>query len=1053
MRHPNCSYKVNPTGNAAGAFNQKQAQGHGQGGSWYYMTIRCDNTANNCLYAVQVFADISPSNSPLISPSHTPTANATSSSTPTPSGTASETSTPPPTATRSPSPTGTGSKTARPSGSPTKTGKPTTSSSRSGSPEPTGSPTASGTAAGTASATGTPSSSLTAGASSSGTGSPSPSASVTPPSSETGSTTGTPSPSQTGTASTSLTRTPARTRSSTGSPSGTPTASAPETESPSASATAGSSATGTPAASPSASSAPAAIEPAAVLFGMAMPIPDARVFTSSPALALALRSGLACSIGLPLQQVQLNSTRDTAGATVFFTEAHNGGEGGCDSRRRLRAQPAATAQSPYPMHKLRWVTSLAELGPGRAIWFHDALAELASSGDGSGSARRLPAVAARRLQAPASGGVSVRLVIPAEQSPGASIGDVTGRQQDAASSLVTALNSVQSSEALGGSSPLLDSLSSAGFLDAYSSSTGVNPVDLAAALTVSEPVVDVPSVTGTSTTTASQTASSSATATGSSSATGTASPSSSGTRSSSATGTRSPSATGTSSSSATGTSSPSGSGTGSSSATGTSSPSGSGTGSSSATGTSSPSGSGTGSPSATSTPPPLYDDFASLAAWPVAAASGDGGAPAPPSYPGAAIFFAPAGGLVFPAHSPAGGRELWSMSPDGGAPASPAWDLLPGPGGSEPDEMSALSAWATGSEPVLLLTARASAGAAPALHAWVGGGGGGGERCAVALATPLTALRRPVSTANGLFFVGTPASGGSDGSGAAPRVWRLPREALAAGALCAPHAPVVAMSQPTPAEPLSRLEHCGGQVLFLGRALPSGHPGGADPAVPPGAVGLWRLAVDGSGAAFTPLPASAQPAPAADGQLLANPRCVLGGTAVAFATAAGPVALVAPAHNGNDNNATAAVTLLASDALGVGAYSGAQALAAVGGDGLCFVASLAAVGGTPPRGALLCWSPSGGLAEAAAGPAVDAPAVSWALGTPTGHVYLPCAGRPGAPLRACAYHAPTRTWAATPAGVTLSYSSFTSHGGRLYFAAAASGASGAPVLFTAPLLA
>ena len=51
------------------------------------------------------------------------------------------------------------------------------------------------------------------------------------------------------------------------------------------------------------------------------------------------------------------------------------------------------------------------------------------------------------------------------------------------------------------------------------------------------------------------------------------------------------------------------------------------------------------------------------------------------------------------------------------------------------------------------------------------------------------------------------------------------------------------------------------------------------------------------------------------------------------------------AHSGGDDNATTAVTLLASDALGVGAYSGAQALAAVGGDGLCFAASLTFVGG------------------------------------------------------------------------------------------------------------
>ena len=416
--------------------------------------------------------------------------------------------------------------------------------------------------------------------------------------------------------------------------------------------------------------------------------------------------------------------------------------------------------------------------------------------------------------------------------------------------------------------------------------------------------------------------------------------------------------------------------------------------------------------------------FAPLSAWPVATASaGDA------SFPGAAVFFDPATGLVFPAFSAAGGRELWSVPPDGGAPA-PAWELVPGPDGSEPDEMAVLSGWATGGDPALLFVAQTGAGAARALHAWIGGAGG--QRCTVRLSTPLEALRRPVSTANGVFLVGTPV--GVDSS---PRVWRLPRASLAAGALCDPHAPV-AMSQPTPAEPLSRLEHCAGEVLFLGRALPGDATSSA--------VGLWRLAADGSGAAFTPLPASAQPALAADGQLLANPRCMLGGTAAAFATAAGPVALVALTRNGTT------ATLLVSDALGVSAYNGAQALAAVGADGLCFVASLRAVGGAPPRGALLCWSPTEGLVEATAGPLVDAPAISWALGTPSGHVYLPCSSGPDPSLlRACAYHALTRTWAATPAGVTLSYSSFTSHGGRLYFGAAES-PGGRPVLFAAPLL-
>ena len=67
------------------------------------------------------------------------------------------------------------------------------------------------------------------------------------------------------------------------------------------------------------------------------------------------------------------------------------------------------------------------------------------------------------------------------------------------SALQTALNNAAQSSAELGSSPLLDSLSTSGFLDAYTAATGVNPADLATALTVSEPTVRVPSVTGTAT--------------------------------------------------------------------------------------------------------------------------------------------------------------------------------------------------------------------------------------------------------------------------------------------------------------------------------------------------------------------------------------------------------------------------------------------------------------------------------------------------------------------------------------------------------------------------
>ena len=422
----------------------------------------------------------------------TATGTPSSSATGTPTFTATGTSSGTAMATATPSLTGTGSYTVRPSGSPTKTSKSTMSSTRIGSPMPTTSQTTSGTAVSTASTTDTLSGSLTVGASSSTTGSASPSKSVTPSSSAASSTSYTPSLSHTDKASTSLTRTPARTRSITGSPSGTASASAPEAESPSANFTAGSSPMGTSTASPSASSTPAAIEPAVVLFGMTMPIPDVHVFAASPALGLSLRLGLACAVGLPLEQVQLNSSTDSAGVTLFFNETDNLGSGPCDAHpRRLLGSQTVGSAAPYPVHKLQWVTSLSEIAPGRAILFHDALAGLRDP-------RIRMRAGTRRLQAVESG-VYVRIVIPATSSSGASISDVTEALHDSASNLVTALNSLQFSEQLGDMSPLLESLSLSGFIDAYSASTGVDPGVLASLLTVSEPVVDVPSLTRTNT--------------------------------------------------------------------------------------------------------------------------------------------------------------------------------------------------------------------------------------------------------------------------------------------------------------------------------------------------------------------------------------------------------------------------------------------------------------------------------------------------------------------------------------------------------------------------
>ncbi len=657
---------------------------------------------------------------------------------------------------------------------------------------------------------------------------------------------------------------------------------------------------------------------------------------------------------LPLEQVQLVSITDSTGVTAHFDQAYNSGSGECGARRRRLVAAAPWGASPHPMYKLQSVASLAALGPGRAIWLNDAVAELTGTPRLSG-ARRLPAAA----------GISVQLVIPAATSVGDSITDVTGRQQDAASALVTALNDAQSSAGLGDSSQLLYALSTSGFIDAYSAATGVSPENLAAAIAVSQPTVDVPSTTA------------------------------------------------------------------------------------------------TGTPSSSSSPLPTFA-FTPLAASPLAGGAAD--APSSATFPGGAVGMGPGQGLLFAAYSFAGGRELWTLAPGGAAPATLApggaapatlaWDVLPGGAGSEPSELTTLAAAVTGGAPAVLFAARAADGAAPTLHAW--SAGADGLRCALALSTPVTSPLRPVVAAAGAFFVGTAggadgsgggsgggsSSGGSGGgsSGGAPSLWLLPRAALTASALCAQGAPLP-VSQPLPGvAPLSRVEHCGGKVVFLARGV-GAHASAS------GAVGVYWLdaaaaggaddaGASDAGASFTPLPEHAQPPAAPAGDLLPNPRCMAGG-AVAFATAGGPVALVAP---------SGATTLLSGDAI-LGAYTGARALAPVGVDGgLCFVAS---VGGA--RGVLLCWTPAGGLTEARAGPTVDVHTVAWALGTPSGHVYLPCYGPDGSGPHACAYAPATRTWAAT-SGLEVPYSSFTGVGGQLTFAAAAT-PGGTPVLHVAALLA
>jgi hypothetical protein len=250
------------------------------------------------------------------------------------------------------------------------------------------------------------------------------------------------------------------------------------------------------------------------------------MFTGAPELGRALRAGIACSVGVPLQHVQLTSTVDRAtGATVYFDEATPGNSGGgsCDeyvaaARRSLSravgqagggpvyygdsgpdkgahrgdplqqeaAAPLLTARA-TGQHAAQpiIVSDITQLGPGRAIWYRDASAPAA-------------APLARGLQAASASAASttIRIVIPPPPG-GGSMAGIQARQQDAAQGIISALDESLSVEVVGGSSGLLDSLARTHFLDLYFNQTGINPEDLAAGLDVGVPLVAIPSVTGT----------------------------------------------------------------------------------------------------------------------------------------------------------------------------------------------------------------------------------------------------------------------------------------------------------------------------------------------------------------------------------------------------------------------------------------------------------------------------------------------------------------------------------------------------------------------------
>ena len=168
----------------------------------------------------------------------------------------------------------------------------------------------------------------------------------------------------------------------------------------------------------------------------------------------------------------------------------------------LDSPSAVVGELPVHAPPLHGLTALSS--PGRTVLPHDAAPYVAvpfqlapHHAAPHDAASTVAQSAARRLLV--GSGIAARFVIPAVNEPGASIGAIVAAQQDAAAQLVRVLNVSSEAASGGGPSPLLDSLSAAGFLDAYSASTGVSQADLAAVLTVVQPTVAVPSMTGTAT--------------------------------------------------------------------------------------------------------------------------------------------------------------------------------------------------------------------------------------------------------------------------------------------------------------------------------------------------------------------------------------------------------------------------------------------------------------------------------------------------------------------------------------------------------------------------
>ena len=236
-----------------------------------------------------------------------------------------------------------------------------------------------------------------------------------------------------------------------------------------------------------------------------------------------------------MELVMINATTEASGHVTYFDEndaVNTGTACFCNGGgRRLLDAPAfssdvvrrlseafnlraGASDFDHRRHSLRHtvVSSLDSFGPGKAIWWHDVRT---AAGGGGGR---------RRLQTSSGNGtssVTTAFIIPSSGSGSPS--DQAAQQQSDATQLTTSLNDVQSQETAGGSSPLQDGLSASGFLDGYSNSTGNNPSNLD--LGLSEPIIDIPSVTPSKTVAASFSATMTATmsSTASSTASGTAS--------------------------------------------------------------------------------------------------------------------------------------------------------------------------------------------------------------------------------------------------------------------------------------------------------------------------------------------------------------------------------------------------------------------------------------------------------------------------------------------------------------------------------------------------